>query len=312
MIIFLYGEDTYRMKEKMKEIVDGYKKANKNSLSFRFFDCSKKSEDIFKTIKDGLRQASMFKEKKLLILSDPLSNADFKEKFLKESKDFSSSDDIIIFFQEADFNKNNALFNFLKKNAKTQEFGFLTGQKLKSWTVKKLDKSKIEQPALNLLLQYVGSDLWRLDNEIKKLANYKKGEIIKQEDVKLQVRSNIEIDIFKTIDAIAEKKKGRALKFLQGHLEKGDSPIYLISMINYQFRNLLSVKDFVEKYVPYNVIIKKSGLHPFIVKKSYSLCRQFSLQDLKKIYQNIFKIDFEVKTGKISPEAGLELLISEI
>ncbi|KPJ54714.1 hypothetical protein AMJ47_03725 [Parcubacteria bacterium DG_72] len=300
------------MRKKMIEIVDSYKKANKNCLSFRFFDCHKKSEDIFKIIKDGLRQSSMFKEKKLLVLADPLSDTDFKEKFLKETKEFLKSEDIIIFFQEADFNKNNALFNFLKKNVKNQEFNYLTGQKLKIWAAKRFGQARIEPQAFNLLLNYVGSDLWRMSNEIQKLISYKKGEIIKKEDVKLQVRLSIETDIFKTIDAIAQRKKDKALKFLQEHLEKGDSPLYLISMINYQFRNLLSVKDFIEKRKPYNIILKKSGLHPFVVKKSYSLCRQFSLKEIKKIYQNIFKIDFEIKTGKINPEAGLEMLIAEI
>lgn len=310
MIIFLYGQDTYRMKEKMREIIGKYKEANKSSLSLRFFDCSKKSEDIFKEIKDGLRQTSMFKEKKLIVLANPLSDTNLKEKFLKQGKDFLKSEDIIIFLQEAEFNKNNALFNFLKKNAKTQEFNPLTGQKLKNWVVKKINK--IDPQALDLLLVYVGSDLWRMNNEIEKLMNYRRGEVIKAEDVKLQVRSSIETDIFKTIDAIAEKRKDRALKLLQDHLEKGDSPLYLVSMINYQFRNLLSIKDFTEKHKPYSVILKKSGLHPFVVKKSYSLCRQFSLGELKKIYQNIFKIDFEIKTGKIAPEAGLEMLIAEI
>lgn len=312
MIIFLYGKDTYRMREKMKEIIDSYKKINKSCLSLKFFDCQKKSDDVFKAIKDSLRQVSMFEEKKLIILTNPLSDAGFKEKFLKEAKSFLESKDIVIFFQEADFNKNNALFNFLKKNVKNQEFNCLTGQKLKNWVVQRFNESKIEQEALILLLDYVGSDLWRMNNEIQKLINYKKGEVINKNDVMLQVRSSVETDIFKTIDAIAEKRKDKALRLLQGHLEKGDSALYLISMINYQFRNLLTVKDFVENYIPYNVILKKSGLHPFVVKKSYSLCRQFSLIELKKIYQNIFKIDFEIKTGKIGSEAGLEMIISEI
>jgi DNA polymerase-3 subunit delta len=254
----------------------------------------------------------MFKEKKLLVLANPLLDTDFKEKFLKEAKEFLKSEDIIIFFQEASFNKNNALFNFLKKNVKYQEFNYLTGQELKNWVAKRFGQAKIEPQAFALLLDYVGSDLWRMSNEIEKLISYKKGEIINKEDIRLQVRSSIETDIFKTIDAIAQRKKDKALRFLQEHLEKGDSPLYLISMINYQFRNLLSVKDFIEKQKPYNIILKESGLHPFVVKKSYSLCRQFSLEEIKKIYQNIFKIDFEIKTGRIKPEAGLELLIAEI
>jgi len=256
----------------------------------------------------------MFKEKKLLVLSNPLPDDVFKERFLKEKKQFLNLEDIMVFYQEADFNKNNALFNFLKKNAKTQEFDLLTGLKLKNWTKNIFEKhnSKIDEKALNLLLSYVGPDLWRMNNEALKLINYRKGETILQEDVILQVKSSIETDIFKTIDAIAQKRKQLALSFLKEHIAKGDSALYLFSMINYQFRNLLTVKDFIEKCQPYNVIIKKSGLHPFVVKKTYSLSSQFSFEELKKIYLKIFQIDFSIKTGKVDPETALDLLVAEI
>jgi len=312
MIIFLYGQDSYRMREKLSEIVQEYKKANEKCLDLSFFDCHKKTGNAFGRFKDGLCQTSMFKEKKLIILTNPLSEPDFKEKFSKEKKSFLDSSDIIVFFQEADFNKKDSLFNFLKKNSKTQEFELLQGLKLRNWVVKRFNNSKIDQKAVGLLLEYVGSDLWRMKNEIQKLIDYKKDGMIEEKDVRLQVKSNINTDIFKTIDAVAERRKDKALKFLQKHIEKGDSPLYLMSMINYQFRNLLTIKDLAEKSLPYNVILKKSGLHPFVVKKTYSQSRFFSLQDLKKIYHKIFKTDLKIKTGRINPEIGLELLIAEI
>jgi len=151
-----------------------------------------------------------------------------------------------------------------------------------------------------------------MNNEILKLVNYKNRKTINKEDIEFLIKSKIETDIFKTIDALAEKNKKQALNLLHKHLEKGDSPLYLISMINYQFRNLLIIKDLIEKAKPYNVISKTSGLHPFVVKKSYSQSQKFSFQELKKIYQKIFQIDFQIKTGRIQPEAGLDLLIAEV
>ena len=65
-------------------------------------------------------------------------------------------------------------------------------------------------------------------------------------------------------------------------------------------------------HIPYYIILKKSGLHPFVVRKTYYQCNQFSFSELKKIYQKIFKIDFNIKTGKIEPGIGLDLLIAEI
>lgn len=307
MIIFLYGKDTYRMREKMKEIVEHYKKVHQSGLNLKYFD-------DFSNFEDNIKQTSMFKEKKLVIINDLFSNSEFKEKFSKKKKDFLESEDIILIYQEKDFVKSDSLYRFLKKNIKSQEFELLTGQKLKNWTKKEFGKYKteIEPMALDLLIEYVGSDLWKMNNEILKLVNYKNRKIINKGDIQLLIKSKIETDIFKTIDALAGKNKKQALELLHKHLEKGDSPLYLISMINYQFRNLLIIKDLTEKSKPYNLILKASGLHPFVVKKSYYQSQKFTFPELKKIYQKIFEIDFSIKTGRIEPGAGLDLLIAQI
>lgn len=307
MIIFLYGEDTYRMREKLKEIIERYKKIHKSGLNLKSFD-------DFTNFEEGIRQTSMFKEKKLAVVTNIFANPDFKEKFYQSKKDFLSSEDIILIYEEKEFNKNNSLFKFLKKNAKSQEFKFLTGQRLKTWIKKEFDRyeTKIDPGVLEKLIEYIGNDLWQMSNEIRKLASFRNNKIVKAEDIELLVRSRIETDIFKTIDAIADKNKKQALNLLHKHLEKGDSPLYLLSMINYQFRNLLIVKDLIEKHKPYNIILKRSGLHPFVVKKSYYQSQKFTFQELKKIFQKIFETDLNIKTGQIQPEIALDLLIAEV
>lgn len=303
------------MREKLNEVVESYKKIHKSGLNLRYFDCSEKTaEDTFNNLKDEIRQASMFEEKKLAVVINPFLDSEFKEKFLKERKDLLKSEDIILLYEEGKIAKNDSLFKFFIKDTKSQEFQILSGQKLKNWVRRRFERyeTKIESDALEMLIEHVGSDLWRMNNEIKKLVSYKNNTTVKKEDIKLLTRSKIETDIFKTIDAISQKNKKQALNLLHKHLEKGDSPLYLLSMINFQFRNLLIVKDFVEKYRPYSVILKKSGLHPFVVKKSYSLSQEFSIRELKKIYRRIFQVDLDIKTGRIESKMALDLLIAEI
>jgi DNA polymerase-3 subunit delta len=151
-----------------------------------------------------------------------------------------------------------------------------------------------------------------MNNEIKKLVSFKSKRRIEAEDVELLVKPKIEADIFKTIDAIAQKNKKQALFLIHKHLEKGDSPLYLLSMINFQFRNLLMIKDLIEKNRPYYAILKTTKLHPFVVKKSWQLANKFTFQELKKIYQKIFQADLSIKTGKIEPKITLELLLAEL
>jgi DNA polymerase-3 subunit delta len=311
MIIFLYGPDTYRSWQKLNEIIEYYKKIHKSGLNLRYFE----GENLnFQNFKNEVETVSMFQEKKLLVLKDVFSNKNFQKEFLMEGENFIHSDNIILFYEKKEIDKNNPFLKFLKKHSKFQEFELLKGQKLINWVKKELRKYQVavEPGVFEELANLVGSDLWQMENEIKKLVNYKNGQKIKKEDLKLLVKPKIETDIFKTIDAISEKKKNQALLLLHQHLEKGDSPLYLLAMINFQFRNLLEIKDLAKKNVPYYKIINESNLSPFVVKKSYRQAQKFTLWELKKIYQKIFQLDLAIKTGKLEPETALDLFITEI
>jgi len=311
MIIFLYGPDTYRSRQKLNEIIEHYKKIHRSGLNLRYFEAGNLN---FQDFKNEVETVSMFREKKLVVLKDIFSNKDFQEEFLKQGEKFVNSANIILIYEKKEIDKKNSFLKFLKKNSESQEFELLEGQRLKNWVKKEFEKyqAQIDLKVIDELINFVGSNLWQMESEIKKLVNYKNGQKIKREDVELLVRPKIETDIFKTIDAISEKKKSRALFLFHQHLEKGDAPLYLLVMINFQFRNLLEIKDLIEKNLPYYKIINKSKLHPFLVKKSYQQVQRFTLQQLKKIYQKIFETDLNIKTGKMEPETAIDLLITEI
>jgi len=310
MLYFLYGPDTYRSRQKLNGIIEQYKKIHQSGLNLKYLDAGNLQ---FNDFNNTLQQTSMFSEKKLMVLLNAFSAPDFKKEFSENLQRFIDSEDIIIFYEE-NTPKNNKFFDFLKKKAKSQEFNALEGENLKKWIKKELANYEvpITPEAINLLVNFIGSDLWQLNNEIRKLVNFKQKKTIEVKDVQLLVKPLIESDIFETIDAIAQKNKKRALSLIHHHLEKGDEPLYLLSMINFQFRNLLIIKDLLEQNRPYYTILKTAGLHPFVVRKSYELAQKFSLSELKKIYQKIFEIDLAIKTGKIEPEIALDLLITEI
>lgn len=311
MIIFLYGQDSYRSKEKLEEIVSHYKTVRKSGLNLISFDA--KETDFF-DMSVAIKISPMFAETKLIVLKNIFLNKTFQENFLNEIKILQALKDVIVVYEAEAPDKRLKLFKTLLKECKCQEFDLLDSKNLKAWAQQKIEKSggKINHDALETLLQYVGSDTWRIFNEILKLVSFKQGLVIQKADVQLMVKPNIQTDIFKTIDALAGKNKKLALTFLHKHLDSDDNPLYLLSMIGYQFRNLLVVKELSEKGLMYASIVKKSGLHPFVVKKTYFQCRQFSFAQLKEIYCKIFTIDSNIKVGKIEAETALDLLVSKI
>ncbi|MBU0546596.1 MAG: DNA polymerase III subunit delta [Patescibacteria group bacterium] len=313
MIIFIYGPDTYRLNRKLDEIIGQYQKINKSGLNLRHFDLLEK--DIsFSDFIDEFGQTSMFKEKKLIIIKGIFSHSDFEDKFLSEIKHFVEADDVIIVVEKNKILSTNRLFKALKKKARFQEFNLLQGKDLEKWAQKEIEKygANIEAIALSKLIDCVGSDLWRLSNEIQKLINYQNKNKITIEDINLLISPKVDPDIFQTINFMASKNRKEALKLLKKHIEKGDAPLYLLSMISFQFKNLLIIKELVDKNIPYYLIAKETGIHPYVVKKTYPQVKQFTLLELKKIYQKIFEVDLDIKAGRIDPEMALDLLITGI
>lgn len=311
MVIFLYGKDTYRLSQKLREIEEQYKKIHKSALNLEKIDV----QDLtFREFWNRISQTSMFIKKKLVFLENLFSNENLKKEFLKKVAELADSEDIIVVIEKQDIRKADKLFQALKKQGKSQEFNILSQASLKKWIRDEFEKNKVQisEQALQKLIDFTGQDLWQLSNEIKKLSCFKAvlKEEINSEDVELLVRPKIEVGIFETIDALAQRNKKKALRLVQEHLEKGDSPFYILSMINFQMRNLLIAKILREKGKTLNDLLRMNFSKPYPAKKAWIVSSYFTLNQLKKIYQKLFEADLGMKTGKITPEDGLSMLVA--
>lgn len=302
MLYFLYGPNTYLLTQKAREIEAQF--CEKNSHSFNLEKIDAKTAD-FEKFWDIFSQRSMFVQNKLFFLENVFGNEHFARQFAKKIKDIASSSDIVVVLQKEEINTASPLFKTLIRVGKSQEFKKFDNFALKNWVKKELKTlgAEIESPALNLLIVFVSDDLWRLSQEIKKLANFSK--IIREEHVKLLVAPLVEAEIFKTIDALGERNKPRALYSLQKHLDQGESPFYIFSMFVNQFRNLLMVKACSGE----PTLLSKLKLHPFVLKKTTRQASFFSQEELKQIYRNIFSLDLSMKIGKLLPEEALKSLL---
>lgn len=87
MIILLYGEDTYREREKLREIMEEHKQKHKSGLNLRYLEGKTTS---FDDLRNEILGISMFKEKKLVVLLDSLSNTKLKDDLIEKGEAFVS------------------------------------------------------------------------------------------------------------------------------------------------------------------------------------------------------------------------------
>ena len=307
MLLLLYGSESYLVRQRTRELK---KEALKKGVLVEDIDCSKSDlrEVLYK-----FNAPSLFDSQKLLILYDPFSAKEFEEKEIQDTLLKADLHTVIFVAKEA--KKTSVLFKFLLRHGKSEEFLKLKGIDLKNWVLREIKKynASFASGAQDALLLCCGDDLERLAKEIAKLAAFtyssQKREITK-DDILLLVGEHLEPKIFSTIDAIGSRNRKLAIKLLAGHLQKGESPLQLLSMFAWQFRILLSIKDLVEKKISVNEIAQKLKLHPFAFKKNFIAAEQFSLTELKEIYKRIFSLDLAFKTGKGSPDQLLYLFVA--
>ena len=131
MIIFLYGKDSYRINQKIKEIIKGYEAKNPSGLNLINLDFAEdRLEDFFESVKSS----SLIPEKKLIILKN-IFKADSEAllEFLK-SQNLNKRDDVILIIVNFGDSDKGKLFEYLiKKPNQVQNFKPLKAYEVKSW-----------------------------------------------------------------------------------------------------------------------------------------------------------------------------------
>jgi DNA polymerase-3 subunit delta len=324
MLIFLYGEDQFRSRQKLTQIKEKYLYSDKSGSGLSIFDCEEEKEVVEKTI-SVLGTPNLLAPKRLIICKNfIISVSDIEQKrmiefFKKKAKEISDGkESVLVFWEGSAPKKSNTFFKILEKYAQKQNFEKLTGAKLNSWALKIMQgidsRSKISQSALEKLCAYCQEEAEQLFSEIQKLINYCEGRIIQERDVELLVKSRVNSNIFATVDALGSNNKKEALRLLHEHIQKGDDPFYLMSMFFYQFRNLLKVADLRDSNAMLSEyeIARSAKMHPFVVKKSLAQIRNFSFQKLKSIYNILLDMDVKIKTGKVEIRLALDKFVAEL
>ncbi|MDA2922049.1 DNA polymerase III subunit delta [Patescibacteria group bacterium AH-259-L07] len=341
MVIFLYGPDTYRSKQKLSALKQKFKyQKDKQGLSIAELSASAIDVDM---LRKTVLSSGLFSQKRLTIIKGLFASLKKKEhidaliqeaanivrhigdppaRLAKASaKRAGEASNILIFFdEEIDqkklTNSQKQLYNALKNTKYAQEFKQLAPYQTKAWITKQIEKNNmsIDARAVDLLFDICGNNLWELNNELDKIiaALYKSQSTIRIKDIQKLVLVKTEQDIFKLVDAIGHKNKPLALKLLSDQLKGGASIDYLISMLAHQYRTILRIKTYIQKSNTTNsyAIARALSLHPFVGKKGLDQEKNYTLEELKKTYRKLLEIDFIRKTRSINPETLLDVLIA--
>lgn len=307
MLIFIYGQDDYRITEKVKSIKDRFiKTVDPKILSIYELE----GDNIeYHKLQEKINSSSLFTKKNLIIIYNFFANknTDIFDKAMALLKKHKNQDANVLCFVEKNLSptklnaKQKKLFSFLSQEKYCQEFKILTNYQLEKYALElfKQKSQKISKPALNLLILKTGPNLWKLNNEVRILINLKKEEI-DISDIENLASQESENNIFKLCDSMANLNHSLSFSLLNEEIEKKTSLEYILSMLIRQFKILVELKSDNNRSSA-----KEIGLHPWVFQKTKQQIQKFEMKQLLTLLDKLVNIEYAYKKGKVDLKKSL-------
>ncbi|HDQ34867.1 MAG TPA: DNA polymerase III subunit delta [Chloroflexi bacterium] len=260
-------------------------------------------------------------DKRVVLLQEALSKAN--DRWVQELLEYLPhlpESTQLIFVEQRDLKARHPVLTWAKQHgeqAAIEHFSVPKERSLPTWIVQRTQHhgGQIAPQAASSLAQHIGPQLRLLDQEIQKLLTYRGLEgTITIEDVRRLV-PYIESGgvIFDLVDALGQRRPNVAAQQLHLLLDTGDHPLAIFGMIVRQFRLLVQARWVLDRGGTQGAV--KEALnqrHDFVVRKICNQARYFDAAQLTRAYQLLLDTDLAIKTGRLAPDAALDLLIAQL
>jgi DNA polymerase-3 subunit delta len=169
-------------------------------------------------------------------------------------------------------------------------------------------------PAARLLVDLVGADMGRLDQELAKLAVYVGGVgRIEAADVDQLVGNSRAENTWKIFDLIGAGQVGEALALLDRLLDQGEEPLRLLGAFSMQLRRLVQVARLCGQGVSTAAALEQAGVPPFGRRGAEQQLRHLGRRRLDQVHDWLLEADLAMKsTDHLPPRVLLERLVVQL
>jgi DNA polymerase-3 subunit delta len=182
------------------------------------------------------------------------------------------------------------------------------GRELRVWLERRVAERRLRLPrgAVDHLLLVVGADLGRMENELDKLAAHSGGGAVPTLD---QVRTLVggleQLAAWDIVDRLLTPPHVRGAAAVDALIEDGVSPIYLLSVVAGQLREVLAAAEVLAGGGGATAVAGRLGLPPWRAERLVRWAGRVSPDLLVDWLRQLQRLDAGVKAGELDDASGL-------
>lgn len=305
MIFFFYGPNTFEMRQEIRRMEEGYRKKTGSDFGVERIDGAKTP---IREIRNTLQAAPFLVTSRLMIVEDlgaQKPDAEAAGSLLEGVPDTT-----VVIFVDREADKRTAYFKTLSAKARAVEFAPVKGPQLLGWIEKEAGRQggSIDRAAAQELVRLVGEDQWALAGEIAKLVAYEAN--VTKETVAILAVPRLSVTIFDLVDGMVAGRADEALRRYGELLELRTNEIYILTMVQWQLRNLLLAKT--AGAMSQADLAKAAGMSPYVAGKAQAKARTLAEDALTEAFLASVECERRIKTGAEKADIAVERLILRV
>ena len=312
-----YGSEKFLVKTYTQRLVTAIMGENPPEFNFHNMDNNSDIDDIAVSA-DIMPFMSEYNCVKVTDLNiDSLVKADF-EKLKEIIKNVPDTTVIIFTFPTLEISGKNfsSFIKMVDKSGVVGELPKYDSNALSKQLVSGAYKRGCPLTAVNAgkIVDYCGTDLTMLQNELDKLCAYADGQEITSEMIDTLVHINLETKVYYMANDIIAGNLDKAYKELDILFYQKTEPIVIVSAIAGAYMDLYRARVGAEGGVPVATIAKdfSYGNRKFALEKASRAGKRISTPALRKSIDEILNTDYKLKSTSTSERTLLEKLIAKL
>jgi DNA polymerase-3 subunit delta len=194
------------------------------------------------------------------------------------------------------------------------EMQHMKGRALSDWTTKRAIEAHGLTPAIAAqVVRVTPPDLSIIDSELSKLASYKaSGSKLTQEAVTELLAGGREDEIFKLTDNLLPHPTPQAMQIARGLTRGGLQPTSIAYRMARHMALVLEVRARQERGESLQQVQDDMSEHRYVVQKAFDVAMNSDPDRLESALKAIRDYEWEVKSGQIDAEWGLDVLLTRL
>jgi DNA polymerase III, delta subunit len=170
---------------------------------------------------------------------------------------------------------------------------------------------RLDRPEAYKLIDMVGTDAYRLENEVSKLCDYVgSGGTVTKDVLDFIVTPSVEYEVFPMLNALLSGNKKAAMRMLTEAMKDGqENPLRVASFLEGRLKLMLIGREMLEEKRPRPEIIKAMGGSPKAAEIALKNAQKFPLQKLRAAVAAFARINADMKQGILNETDALILAI---